>query len=65
MKSSSGVISDKPVEGADLYEYCRNDCERNVELNSKGMKSYQCYLNDIELEKTNEKKLWDKKHSKQ
>lgn len=60
IKSSSGVSSDKPVEGADLYEYCLRVCEMNVESNSKGMKSYQCYINDIEIEKSLEKQEWDK-----
>lgn len=61
MRSSSGVISEKPVEGADLYVYCLQVCKDNVGLNDKNMKSYQCYINDIEIEKTKEMELWKKK----
>ena len=60
MKSSSGVSSEKPVEGADLYEYCLRVCERNVELNNENMKSYQCFINDVEIEKSSQKLEWDK-----
>ena len=65
IKSSSGVSSEIPVEGAELYEYCLSVCETNVELNSKGMKSYQCYINHIEIEKSLEKLKWDKLNQEQ
>lgn len=55
------VISDKPVVGADLYAYCKDHCDRNAESNKKGMESYECYLDDVELDKTKEKTAWDKK----
>lgn len=64
MKSANGVSSEKPVEGADLYEYCLNSCKKNVELNSKNMKSYQCYINDIEIEKSPQKLAWDQLNEK-
>ena len=63
-KSSSPVSSDKPVEGANLYTYCKNHCDRNVELNKKGMVSFQCYIDGVEIDKTNEKKAWDAARNK-
>jgi hypothetical protein len=59
IKSSNGVSSETPVEGTDLYEYCLKSCKRTVELNNENMKSYQCYINDIEIEKSPQKTAWD------
>ena len=64
LKSSSRVVAEKPMEGADLYEFCKKDCDMNVKGNKKEMTSYQCYINDVEIEKTKEKRAWDMLHGK-